>query len=475
MKSREKRKPSTMEALFPILTMLILLGVGIGKFDLPAEPLIVLTTFISGIQAVFLGYSYNEIMEEISLKIKSVWGALLILVIVGFMIGSLMISGTIPMMIYYGLKLINPNYLAVTAFLLTAIVSVLTGTSWGSAGTIGVAFMGVAIGMNTNLALVAGAVVSGAYFGDKLSPLSDTTNLSSAVCGVDLYEHIKNQMWTTGFSAIVAVIFYFFLGGISGAKGAEIPQAVNEMLNSLDRMFNWNILLIVPLAIVLIGSIKKLPTIPVMLVASIVALINAGVFQGASINDCINATINGFNVGMLGFEESSVSADLVKLLTRGGMMAMMNTLLIAICAISFAGTMTVTGSLSVLIDKLIARINSTFKLVLSTEIICLITTGVTSNGQVSILMPGEALKGVYIEKGLHPKVLSRTLEDSVTCTECLIPWTAAGAYMATTLGVSTLSYLPFAILNYSGLIFALIWAATGIGITYLNKNKDLKK
>ena len=328
MKSREKRKPSTMEALFPILTMLILLGVGIGKFDLPAEPLIVLTTFISGIQAVFLGYSYNEIMEEVSLKIKSVWGALLILVIVGFMIGSLMISGTIPMMIYYGLKLINPNYLAVTAFLLTAIVSVLTGTSWGSAGTIGVAFMGVAIGMNANLALVAGAVVSGAYFGDKLSPLSDTTNLSSAVCGVDLYEHIKNQMWTTGFSAIVAVIFYFFLGGVSGAKGAEIPQAVNEMLSSLDKMFNWNILLIVPLAIVLIGSIKKLPTIPVMLVASIVALINAGIFQGTSLNDCINATINGFNVGTLGFEESSVSADLVKLLTRGGMMAMMNTCLL---------------------------------------------------------------------------------------------------------------------------------------------------
>lgn len=147
------------------------------------------------------------------------------------------------------------------------------------------------------------------------------------------------------------------------------------MLNSLDAIFNWNILLIVPLAIVLIGSIKKLPTIPVMLVASIVALINAGIFQGASLNDCVSATINGFNVSMLGFEESSVSADLVKLLTRGGMMAMMNTLLIAICAISFAGTMTVTGSLSVLIDKLISKIDSTFKLVLSTEIICLITTG----------------------------------------------------------------------------------------------------
>ncbi len=191
MKEKVKKTPTTWQALFPILVMLLVLGAGIGVFSLPAEPLIILAAVIAGAQAMMLGYSYNEIMEEIAQKIAKIWVALLILVIVGFMIGSWMLGGTIPMLIYGGLKLINPQYLAFTAFLLTSIVSILTGTSWGSAGTIGVAFMGVAIGLDANLALVAGAVVSGAYFGDKLSPLSDTTNLASAVCGVDLYVHIS--------------------------------------------------------------------------------------------------------------------------------------------------------------------------------------------------------------------------------------------------------------------------------------------
>lgn len=473
--SNSKRKPTVLQAMFPILAMLIILGIGIGLLGLPAEPLIVVAAVVSGIQARMLGYSYDEIMNEIAAKIAKVWGALLILVVVGFMIGSWMLGGTIPMLIYYGLKLISPKYLALTAFLLTAIVSVLTGTSWGSAGTIGVAFMGVAVGMDANLALVAGAVVSGAYFGDKLSPLSDTTNLSSAVCGVDLYEHVYNQMWTTGSSAIIASIFYFVMGQVGAGSSAEVPETINVLTGTLDKMFSWNVLLLVPLIIVLAGSITKKPTIPVMLVASVVALINAAIFQGADFKNIVDVTLNGFNVGMVGMNAEDVAPQLIRLLHRGGMMAMMSTLLIAVCAISFAGTMTVTGSLEVVISKLLEKVNSTFKLVASTIVTCLITTGVTSNGQVSILMPGEAFKDAYIKKGIHPKVLSRTLEDSVTCTECLIPWTAAGAYMATTLGVATLNYLPYAILNYSGMIFALIWAMTGIGITKINKSKDVSK
>lgn len=468
MEKKKVKNLNFIQAIFPILVMLVVLGIGVGGLGLPAEPLIVLATVIAGAQAILLGYSYDSIIEEISLKISKIWGALLILVIVGFMIGSWMIGGTIPMLIYYGLKLINPKYLALTAFLLTAIVSILTGTSWGSAGTIGVAFMGVAVGLDVNLAVIAGAVVSGAYFGDKLSPLSDTTNLASAVCEVNIYEHIANQMWTTGGSAIIAAIFYFIYGQFYITGSGQTPETVLALMKNLNEMFNWNIILIIPLLIVLIGSITKKPTIPVMLLASFIALFNAFIFQGASINNIINATLNGFNVGMLGYDETAVIPDLVKLLHRGGMMAMMNTLLIAICAISFAGTMSVTGGLDTLISKLTEKISSTFQLVASTIVICLITTGVTSNGQVSILMPGEALKDVYKKKGLHPKVLSRTLEDSVSCTECLIPWTAAGAYMAATLGVPTLSYLPFAVLNYSGMILALIWAATGIGITKLN-------
>lgn len=467
MQKKRVKNLSFMQAIFPILVMLVVLGIGVGGLGLPAEPLIVLATVIAGVQAILLGYSYDSIIEEISLKISKIWGALLILVIVGFMIGSWMIGGTIPMLIYYGLKLINPKYLALTAFLLTAIVSILTGTSWGSAGTIGVAFMGVAVGLDVNLAVIAGAVVSGAYFGDKLSPLSDTTNLASAVCEVNIYEHIANQMWTTGGSAIIAAIFYFIYGQFYITGSGQTPETVLALMKTLNEMFNWNIILIIPLLVVLIGSITKKPTIPVMLLASFMALFNAYIFQGSSIDNIINATLNGFNVGMLGYDETTVIPDLVKLLHRGGMMAMMNTLLIAICAISFAGTMSVTGGLDTLISKLTEKISSTFQLVASTIVICLITTGVTSNGQVSILMPGEALKDVYKKKGLHPKVLSRTLEDSVSCTECLIPWTAAGAYMAATLGVPTLSYLPFAVLNYSGMILALIWAATGIGITKL--------
>lgn len=473
-KDKIKKQPTFFQALFPIITMLIILGIGIGVFELPAEPLIVLAAVIAGIQAIRLGYSYDEIMNEISNKIANIWSALLILVVVGFMIGSWMLGGTIPMLIYYGLKLISPKYLALTAFILSAIVSVLTGTSWGSAGTIGVAFMGVGLGMNANMPLIAGAVVSGAYFGDKLSPLSDTTNLASAVCKVDLYDHVYNQLWTTGASAILSIIFYFFMGIASTSANAQVPKTVEILTESLDKMFNWNIILLIPLLVVLIGSMTKKPTIPVMLTASVLALINAAILQGADLKSIVFVTMNGFNVSMLGFEETSVSTDLIRLLHRGGMMAMMNTLLIAICAISFAGTMTVTGSLNVLVTKLLEKVNSTLQLVFVTIITCLVTTGVTSNGQVSILMPGEAFRDAYIERGLHPKVLSRTLEDSVSCTECLIPWTAAGAYMASTLGVPTLSYLPFAILNYSGMIFALIWAATGFGITKINKEEFLK-
>lgn len=458
-----------MQASFPIIIMLITLGIGVGVFNLSAEPLIVLATTIVGLQAVYLGYSYEKIIEEISQKISKIWGALLILVIVGFMIGSWMSGGTIPMLIYYGLKLINPQYLVLTAFILTAIVSVFTGTSWGSAGTIGVAFMGVAVGLDANLAAVAGAVVSGAYFGDKLSPLSDTTNLASAVCEVNIYEHISNQMWTTGIAAILSGLFYFLYGQIFISGNAASPETVLSLMNSLENMFNWNIILLVPLLIVLVGSITKKPTIPIMLLASFIALLNAYIFQGVSLENIVESTLNGFNVGMLGYDETLVLPELVSLLHRGGMMAMMNTLLIAICAISFAGTMSVTGALDILISKLVEKISNTFQLVASTILICLVTTGVTSNGQVSILMPGEALKNVYKKKGLHPKVLSRTLEDSVSCVECLIPWTAAGAYMAATLGVPTLNYLPFSILNYSGIFLSLIWAATGIGITPLNK------
>lgn len=469
-----KKEPGLLLSLVPVLSMVVLLSFGYALYDLPPEPLIIVSAVIAGFIAIYLGYSFDEIIGSVSDKIGKTMPAILILITVGFMIGAWMVGGTIPMLIYYGLKLISPEYLFITAFVVTSVVAVFTGTSWGSAGTIGVAFMGVAIGMDTNLAAVAGAVVSGAYFGDKLSPLSDTTNLAALSTEVDLYEHIRHLLYTTLPSFIVAGIVYLIAGFTISSGTAEIPDKVYDIMGTLDQLFHWNILYIVPLLIVLYGSIRRKPTIPVMLAASAVAMINGMVFEHFSLNNVVMSTLNGFDISMVdrpGFNADTVIEDVPTLLNRGGMMSMMNTLLIAICAIAFAGTMMVTNSLNVIINHLLSFVKSTGSLILTTIGACLTTIGVTSNGQISILIPGEMFKEAYIKRGLHPKNLSRTIEDSASIIEPILPWTAAGAYMAGTLGVATLSYLPWAILCYTGIIFATIWGFTGFGIAKLNDEK----
>lgn len=458
------RTPGLALALLPILSMVALLSVGYIGFGLPAEPLIIAATFIAGGVAIYLGWRFDDIMSSISQTLSKVMPAFLILISVGFLIGAWMIGGTIPMIIFYGLEIISPQYLAVTALVVTAIVSVATGTSWGSAGTIGVAFMGVAIGLDANLAMVAGAVVAGAYFGDKMSPLSDTTNLAALTGGVNLYTHIANMLWTTGPAFLVSIVVFLTVGRSAASTSGNLEAAalINDFLGNA---FQWNVLLLLPLLIVLVGSMLRKPTIPVMMLASLVAIINALVFQGQNLANAISATVGGFKLDMLsGIDVATAPAEVASLLQRGGMSSMMGTLLIAFCALSFAGAVARTGALDLIVEKLLHVARTTRSLILATIAICLVTIATTCNGQVSIVMPGEMLREAYIKRGLHPKVLTRTLEDSVTVTETLIPWTAAGAYMAGTLGVSTLAYAPWAILNWGGMVFAAILAITGIGV-----------
>lgn len=464
--TKTRRVPTLGLALLPIAAMVVFLAVGYIWLGLAAEPLIVAATFVAGFVAIYLGWSFDEIMAAISEKLAKVMPAFLILISVGFLIGAWMIGGTIPMIIYYGLEIISPEWLALTALLVTSIVSLATGTSWGSAGTIGVAFMGVAIGLDANLALVAGAVVAGAYFGDKMSPLSDTTNLAALTTGVNLYTHIGNMIWTTGPAYLLSIVV-FATAGRSAAGAVGNLESVSLINGFLDQAFNWNVLLLLPLLMVLVGSMMRKPTVPVMILASVVALINAVIFQGQTFANAVQATLSGFDLSMLeaiGLDASGAPAEVSRLLERGGMSSMMGTLLIAFCALSFAGVVARTGALDLIVEKLMNVAKSTSSLILSTIAICLVTIATTCNGQVSIVMPGEMLREAYIKRGLHPKVLSRTLEDSVTVTETLIPWTAAGAYMAGTLGVATLDYAPWAVLNWAGMIFAAIWAFTGLGI-----------
>lgn len=471
IKNREVREPSLLVSLLPILFMCVFMGIGYVAMGLPSEPMMILTAVVAGFIAWRLGHSFNDMMSTIAQKIASVMPALLILITVGALIGSWMIGGTIPMLVYYGLKIVSPQFLYITALLVTAIVSVCTGTSWGSMGTVGVAFMGVAMGMDgVNLAIVAGAIVSGAYFGDKLSPLSGDTNLAAAVTRVDLFKHMGHLLWTTLSSLVVAAVVMLVAGlNIHNSTGAITK--VTQINDALSSGFHWNaIMLLIPVIIILVGSVLRKPTIPVMLLSAAFAMFNSVFVQQFSIADAFNAIVSGFSTDMMGsgFHPGAVAKDIAKLLNRGGMNSMMGTLLIAFCALAFAGILDCSGALNTIVNNLLKVANSTGSLIAVTLVTGILTIATTCNGQVSLVLPGELLRPAYIKRGLHPDNLSRSIEDSGTIFEPILPWTAAGAYTAATLGVATLSYAPWATLCWTGVIFATIWGFTGIGIDKLS-------
>lgn len=464
-----KKKPTVVQALAPIIFMIVALTIGNGFLKMKVEPIMVLSAFFAGIIALSLGYTWKEMQDAIIDKIASALPATLILWSVGFLIGSLMFAGTVPMIIYYGVQLISPKFLLVTAFLASALVSTVTGTSWGSAGTIGVAMMGIAGGLGVSLPATAGAIVGGAFFGDKLSPLSDTTNLAPMAAGSDLYDHIKHMLYTTIPAAIVSLVVYFIVG-LSTEGNMATPELVTTMMNQLDSMFNFNIILLLPIVLVILGSVKKWPTIPTMLGTSILTILLGVFIQGFNIVDGFQALVGGFDIGMTGFV-GEASPEVMKLINRGGVASVTSTTVLIFCAMGFAGIVSVSGMLDVVLDLLMSKVKSSAGIIISTIVSCATVAFVTGSSYLSILIPGELFKNVYPKKNLHPKNLSRTLEDSGTVIVPLIPWSAAGAYMASTLGVPTLEYLPWAILNYTGIIFAIILALTGFGIAKLD-NKD---
>ena len=468
-----KRKPNLFEAFSPIVVMLLLLAIGFGVFDLNPEPLLILSSVYAGFIALRIGLSWSDMMDGIQEKVSQAMPAILILISIGILIGTWMISGTIPMLIYYGLELINPSYIVLISFVVSAIISIVTGTSWGSVGTVGVALMGIATGLDANLAATAGAIVAGAYFGDKLSPLSDTTNLAPIAAGSELYEHIKHMLWTTIPASVIAIIVYLIAGlNTTGASETE-SESMTAMLSTLNEMFNWNLLLLIPPIIILYGALRKYPTLPVIIFSSIVAALLGMFIQGFTLQDVFASTVTGFDVSMVskeGFDSSTVLPEVLDLIHQGGMQSMTSVILIAFSAFAFAGIMTKSGALDVIIEQLLKYVKRTGDLILSTVLSCLTMALVTGNSYLSIIVPGEMFKDTYKMKNLAAKNLSRTLEDSGTVVVPLIPWSSAGVFMAGTLGVPTLSYAPWAVLCYVGFIFAIILGYTGIGIA-----KDIKE
>jgi len=443
------KRASLGVALLPLVAMALLLGVGYGVYKIKPQVLLVAAAALAGGLGALLGFSWRDMEQGIVESIRKALPAILIMLTVGVLIGSWMASGTIPMIIYYGLKLISPKAFLVTACLVCSLTALATGTSWGTVGTVGVAFIGIAMGLGVPLGLAAGAVVAGAYFGDKMSPFSDIPNLAAVTAGVNLFDHIKHMMWSAVPGWLVSLAVYALVGLKYGA-GSVDSEAVTLILGTLRKNFRFNALLLLPLVIVLVLAFTKKPTIPGMLLSSIVAAALAAIFQKASLVEIAQSVNAGY--------PAHTGVEIVdKLLARGGLMSMMETQLVAFAAFAFGGIMQRTGLLAVLLDKVMAAARKVGSLVAVTIGSCVVTALVTGSSYLSVILPGELLAPAYKARGLAAKNLSRIIDECGGIIVPLIPWSMAGVYITGTLGVPVFAYLPWAMANWLAIVILAVY------------------
>lgn len=448
----KSKKPRLGIALIPMIAMAALLGVGYGIYQIKAQVLLIVAAFITGILGLILRFKWKDMERGIVDSIHKAMPAILIMLSVGILIGSWIACGTIPMIIYYGLKIISPQYFLVTACFVCSIVSLATGTSWGTIGTLGVAFIGIALGLRIPLAPAAGAIVAGAYFGDKMSPLSDIPNLAVVIAGSNLFDHIKHMIWSAVPAWLIGLLVYFLFG--LKYRGGNVEQGeITLILQTLKKNFNFNVFLLLPLLVIFYFALAKKPTIPGMLLSSFVAAILAIIFQKASVTE-VAAAMN------TGFQSHTGVQKVDDLLSKGGMMSMMETQLIAFTAFSFGGIMQSTGLLSVILERVMKFANKVWSLVLTTVCSCIISAMITCSSYLSMIIPGELLSPIYKKKELAAKNLSRIIEESGGIIVPLIPWTMAGVYIKGTIGVSAFSYFPWAIMNYTSVLILIIFGFT---------------
>jgi NhaC family Na+:H+ antiporter len=443
-----------LAALLPIATMLVALLIGAALDALTPESIVIAmlaAASVAGVVAVRQGATWDDIQRATAEQVARVLPALLVLLAIGALIATWMLSGTIPYLVAWGVRLVQPEWLALTAFLAAALMSTCTGTSWGSAGTIGVAMMGTAAVLDVSLPVVAGAVISGAYFGDKMSPLSDTTIVAALAAEVDVYAHIRHMVVTAGPSFLVAAAVFAMFGGASAAESAATASA---FLTELESAFRLHAAVLLPPLVVLVGVWRRLPSVLAVALSSLVAGGLAVLLQGRAPLTVLTAAVSGVRAPMV--EAASVhSADFVRLVERGGMQSMTFTFVIVFAAFLLTGAMQVSGALDRLLARLLATVRSAFGLVAATMAAGLTLIGLTSHASVTMLVVGGLVRDAYRERGLPPQLLSRSMEDSVTITEVLMPWTVSAVYMATTLGVPTVAYAPWAVFCWMGPVMSL--------------------
>ena len=454
----EPRPPLSLGlSLLPIIALFGAIGISMATVGTGGGALLLSILFaatIAGLVARKAGAGWQEIQQETGRQIADALPAILILLTIGALIGSWMFSGTIPMMVVLGIDLIDPRFMVLTAFVATAVMSLISGTSWGSAGTIGVALMGAAQAMGLPLAPVAGAVVSGAYFGDKLSPLSDMTNIAAIGAGADLYDHIRCMLWTSLPAASIAVLTFAGLG-LAGVSSGTLASSDAALIKSeLVGVFDLGPLAALPLLVALVGIALRKPPALVILASSVLALI-VGIFgQGFSFVGAVASFVDGFSAAA-NLTGAEFTPSVENLLNRGGLMSMSGTLLFIIAAFLLAAGMKVSGAIDRLLNALLDLVQSVVSLVAATMAAGAIMVAMTSHGGVTALIVGGLFRRPFAERDLEPQYLSRTIEDSVTVTEPLMPWTVSGVFMASTLGVPTLALAPWAVFCWLGPVTSL--------------------
>ena len=485
-KSREPRMPKVWEALITLVALVAVLAVGIVIYGADVHVPMFVGVCVAAIMALYLGHKWEDIEKMMMDGIYKALQSICILIIVGILIGVWVNAGVVPSMIYYGLQLMHPTIFFIATLLICSITSLATGSSWGTMGTMGVALMGIGFGLGMNPGMTAGAILSGAYFGDKMSPLSDTTNLAPAMAGTDVMSHVKAMMLPTAITYVICIIFFGVLGVTQYHGGDADMSRVTEFANALNvaqgGVFHVNPILLLPPVIVIVAVAMKMPAIPG---------ITLGIFAGAIVGlifqpgQCDPGTL--FKYGMNGFEfpeevdamlQASLSAEtyetMNELLESGGILGMMNSVAMTIIAMMFGGIMEGTHQLEVIVNQLKKLAKGPAGLVTLTEITCVLSNMTMPEQYISIVVPGRMYAEEYRKMGLHPSVLSSALEGAGTVTSALVPWNTCGVYIRDTLNITVPEYGMFAMFNW--LMPVINAACAWVGVTLKDMdNKPYKK
>ena len=492
----EPRKPSLALAVLIFLAVAVLIVFSVLVWEVDIHIPLILGAILAGIFGVFyLKYDYATIEKGIIDGIMTGMQACLILYTVGPLVGTWIAGGVVPTMIYYGLSILSPGIFLFATLIICSVVSLSTGSSWGTSGTVGIALMGIALGLGIPAPLTAGVIISGAYFGDKMSPLSDTTNLAPAVAGTDLFQHIRAMVWTTAPTYVIVSVITIVIGFKYG--GGTLDLAKIEALKALMDAEFWisPIALLAPIVVIGLSAARK-PALPSLYAGILVAVVFA-IIQGVGIGDILNIMQYGYapslSAEIAGASEDAAALaallsengitiapeiateaanDIVKLMERGGLQSMNWTISLILCAFTFGSVMEVCGFLKVMLEAIMKPIRTVGGMVTATILSCFVCDIFLGDQYLSIAMPGRMFKLAFDDKGLHPRMLSRSLEDAGTLLSVLIPWNTCGAYHTTVLGVPTLEYAPYAFLNYLNPLVAIAMTYMGIGIFWRGKDGE---